>query len=449
MTDSSFPPGYDRNAGTRPLPQTGDLRRSFTVLRRQADRLHRILEISQVLTTTYDLDELLHVILEAASELTKTEAASIMLLNETGTELRFAASNGSDKEALMALRVPIDGSLAGAVLRSGEPMMFEDVQQDPRHFDGVDKQLEFHSRVILGVPLMIHERAIGVLEALNKTDSQDFTEEDGRVLMTLAAQAAVAIENARLVTALQKAYEQLNRVDQIKSDFIAIASHELRTPLGLILGYAAMLREDLKNPETTEQLDVVMNSALRLRDLIDDMVNVQHIAEGKAKLVVSEFALQEVVQQVAEAVNELYTTKEQDLLISLPAQPLRMKADREKVALVINNLLTNAIKFTAPRGRILISAERKNGEMHVHVADTGIGIPAHEIDRIFDRFYQVEPHLTRQHGGLGLGLAIAKGMIDLHGGKIWVESVEGKGSRFSFCLPLEGPREKITNDAEA
>jgi signal transduction histidine kinase len=401
--------------------------------------LQRILEISQILTSTYDLEELLQMILAAATELTKTEAASILLLNEGGTELRFAATTGNDKEKLMALRVPVEGSLAGAILHSGAPMVFEDVKQDPRHFAGVDKQIAFESRSILGVPLLMRDRPVGVLEAVNKTDSSPFSEEDGQVLMTLAAQAAVAIENARLVTALQKAYEQLNRVDQIKSDFIAIASHELRTPLGLILGYAAMLKEDVQNPETTEQLDVVMNSALRLRDLIDDMVNVQHIEEGKAKLVLSEFAVQDVVQQVVQAVSELYTTKEQEMLISVPPHPLQVKADRDKITLVLNNLLTNAIKFTDPRGRIMISAEQQNGDIQVHVADTGVGIPAGEIERIFDRFYQVEPHLTRQHGGLGLGLAIAKGMVELHGGKIWVESVEGLGSRFSFSVPVGGP----------
>lgn len=426
--------------GTRPLPQTGDLRRSFTLLRRQADRLQRILEISQILTSTYDLEELLQVILAAATELTKTETASILLLNEGDTELRFAATTGSNKEKLMTMRVPVENSLAGTILHSGQPMVFDDVQQDPRHFDGIDKKIGFESRSMLGVPLQIHERGIGVLEAWNKIDSSEFSEEDGQVLMTLAAQAAVAIENARLVTALQKAYEQLNRVDQIKSDFIAIASHELRTPLGLILGYAAMLKEDVQNPETTEQLDVVMNSALRLRDLIDDMVNVQHIEEGKAKLVVTEFALQEVVQLVVQAVSELYVTKEQEMLVSLPPQPLQLKADRDKITLVLNNLLTNAIKFTDPRGRIMVSAERQNGDIQIHVADTGIGIPAREVERIFDRFYQVEPHLTRQHGGLGLGLAIAKGMVELHGGKIWVESVEGLGSRFSFSVPIGGPK---------
>jgi K+-sensing histidine kinase KdpD len=383
------------------LPQTGDLRRSFTLLRRQADRLQRILEISQILTSTYNLDELLQMILAAATELTKTEAASILLLDESGADLRFAATTERDRDKMMLLRVPVESSLAGTILRSGEPMVFDNVQQDPRHFDGVDKQVGFESRSMLGVPLLVRDRSVGVLEAWNKLDNSSFSEEDGQILMTLAAQAAVAIENARLITALQKAYEQLNRVDQIKSDFIAIASHELRTPLGLILGYAAMLKEDLKNPDTMQQMDMVMSSALRLRDLIDDMVNVQHIEEGRAKLVLTEFALQDLVQRVVEAVNELYTTKEQELLINLPPQPLSLTADREKITLVLNNLLTNAIKFTEARGRIMVSAERKHDEVQVHVADTGIGIPAREVGRIFDRFYQVEPHLTRTYGGLG------------------------------------------------
>ena len=277
MTDPASVPSRH----PQPLPQTSELRHSFTSLRRQADRLQRILEISQVLTSTYDLEQLLQVILESATELTVTEAASILLLNETNTELRFAATTGRNKEKLMALRVPLEGSLAGTILTSRDPMMFDNVQHDPRHFSNIDKQISFESRSMLGVPLRIRDRAIGVLEALNKIDDATFSEEDGRVLMTLAAQAAVAIENARLVTALQKAYEQLNRVDQIKSNFIAIASHELRTPLGVIMGYAAMLKEDAQNPETAEHLDKVLGSALRLRDLIDDMVTCSTSKKAK------------------------------------------------------------------------------------------------------------------------------------------------------------------------
>ncbi len=444
MTDtpSSTEKVKTKPVDTKPLPQTSDLRQSFRQLRHQADRLQRILEISQTLTSIYDLEKLLTSILSATNELTDTEAASIMLLDESGTELRFAASTGGDMSKLATMRVPVDNSLAGTIMRSTGPLLFDDVQQDPRHFTGVDQKLAFQSRSILGVPLVMRERPIGVLEALNKVNNEPFTDEDGQVLLTLAAQAAVAIENARLITALQKAYEQLNRVDQIKSNFIAIASHELRTPLGVIMGYAAMLKEDTQNPETAEHLEKVLGSAMHLRDLIDDMVNVQHIEEGQAKLNVSDFVLQEVVQRIVQNLHDLFTAKNQEVLLHLPDEPLHLKADRDKIQLVINNLLTNAIKFTGPGGRILISAERKDGEVSVHVADTGIGIPQSEIDRIFDRFYQVEPHLTRQYGGLGLGLAIAKGMIDLHGGRMWVQSVEGKGSRFSFTVPVDGPKPK-------
>jgi signal transduction histidine kinase len=383
------------------LQPTGDLRRSFSILRQQADRLRRILEISQLLTSTFDLEEVLALILSAATELTDTEAASILLLS------------------------------------AAKPMVIQDVRSDPRHFGGVDKQIDFESRSLLGVPLLVRDRPIGVLEALNKREDDVFSEEDGQVLMTLAAQAAVAIENARLVTALQKAYAQLNEVDQIKSNFIGIASHELRTPLGLILGYAAMLKDDA-NPETAEQLNVVLQSALRLRGLIDDMVNLEHVAEGQTRLQLEEFVLQDALREAVQAVHDLYTTKEQTLKLDLPAAPIRLKADREKIMLVINNLLTNAIKFTPALGRVSISIEMMGHEVQVHVADTGIGIPADEVERVFERFYQVEPHLTRTHGGLGLGLAIAKGMIDLHGGRIWCESVVELGSRFSFALPIDG-----------
>ena len=188
MADTGLPHSkFTAVIGTHPLPQTGDLRRSFTVLRRQADRLQRILEISQILTSTYDLNELLNLILQAATELTQTETASILLLNESSTELRFAASTERDKEKLASLRVPVDGSLAGVILRAGEPKVFDDVQQHPDHFNEVDKQLAFESRSMLGVPLILRDYAIGVLEALNKSENAPFTDEDGEVGRTAEA----------------------------------------------------------------------------------------------------------------------------------------------------------------------------------------------------------------------------------------------------------------------
>jgi signal transduction histidine kinase len=239
-----------------------------------------------------------------------------------------------------------------------------------------------------------------------------------------------------MVGALQRAYKKLGELDRLKSDFIAVASHELRTPLALVLGYATMLKEDAGGT-AVEKLDVVVQAALHLRGLIEDMVNLRQLETGKSVPQRSTFKLQELIGSVCADCESLATAKGQTIELQLPSAPLTVTADRTQITIVLNNLLTNAIKFTPNGGRISVQAEPRNGEARVSVIDSGIGIPKAELDRIFERFYQAEPHLTRRHGGMGLGLSIAKELIELHGGRIWVESVEGKGSRFTFTLPAQ------------
>jgi len=415
-------------------PETGDLRYSVTALQKQAQQLSRILEISQQLTSTLDLELLLQEIIRAAAELTATEAASIMLYDEKADELRFAAATGLGAEQLALMRVPIDNSIAGSIFKSGRAMLITEANKDPRHYDRIDEAIEFDTRTILGVPLSLKDRNIGVLEVINKCDDALFSEEDTQVLSTLAAQAAIAIQNAQFISALQIAYKKLDDLDRLKSDFIAIASHELRTPLGLILGYASMLKDEAGGA-AAQKLDVVVQSALRLRGLIEDMVNLSHVESGQIGLRLETFCLQDLVQLVHMECDSLATAKNQSVSLNLPAEPLQISADRAKLTVVLNNLLTNAIKFTPGGGRIMVWVEPRNGETWVSVADSGVGIPVADLERIFERFYQVEPHLTRRQGGMGLGLPIAKAIIELHGGRIWAESVQGKGSRFTFTLP--------------
>jgi signal transduction histidine kinase len=283
--------------------------------------------------------------------------------------------------------------------------------------------------------MMFQKRPIGVLEAVNKRDHGRFSEHDVQILSTLAAQAAVAIENARLVSELQEANVRLAELDRLKSDFIAIASHELRTPLTLILGYARFLR-DRADEAASGQLDVVLQAATQLQLLIEDMVNLTHLQAGSAELELNEFNLQELIQEAIEAQRQFAATKSIEFSQSLPVAVMRVRADREKIGIALNNLLNNAIKFTPVGGRIRVAVRPQTGMVAVSVADTGIGIPANELEHIFDRFHQVESHLTRQEGGMGLGLSIARGMIELHGGRIWAESVEERGSRFTFTLPI-------------
>jgi len=418
----------------KPLTESGRLRQSVTRLQRQTEQLSRILELSQQLTSTLELQPLLQEIIRAAAELTDTEAASIMLYDENAGELRFAAITNVAQEQLTRIRVPIEGSVAGVIWKTGQPMLVTDAYRDPRHYDGTDQATRFQTRNILGVPLAYKDRNIGVLEALNKCGDEPFTEEDTRLLCALASQAAVAIQNAQLVGALQQAYQKLNQLDTLKSDFIAIASHELRTPLAIVLGYASMLKDTTSGP-TADQLEVVVQAALRLRGLIEEMVNLSHLDAGETVLELAAFPIQELVFTVCTEVDSLATAKGQTISLHVPPDPLPIKADRSQITIVLNNLLTNAIKFTAPGGRIAVSAEQHGSEAWIAVTDSGIGIPASDLERIFEPFYQVEPHMNRRHGGLGLGLSIARGLIGLHSGRIWAESVVGKGSRFTFTLP--------------
>jgi signal transduction histidine kinase len=411
------------------------LEEKVEVLERRIAALERILKISQIITSTLQLEPLLQTITQAATELTDTEASSIMLVDKNTGELRFEAVSGSKREEVKRVAVPLEGSIAGWIVSEGKPLLIPDVRQDPRFYTQVDKTTDFETRSILGVPLQVRGKVIGALEALNKTGDGVFSQDDIHTLSTLAAHAAIAIENARLMAEIQKAYDELSELDQLKSEFVAIASHELQTPLTVILGYASFLKQEATGA-ASEQVDAVLQSALRLRSLIDDMVNLRHIETGEAELELEQFSLNGLVITITEEFTSLAEARKQNVGIKLATQPPIVEADRQKLRLVLANLLSNATKFTPEGGRIQVVVETKGNEAWVSVRDTGIGISPRKQERIFDRFYQVEPSLTRRFEGIGMGLSIAKGMVELHGGRIWVESVEGMGSSFTFALPL-------------
>jgi signal transduction histidine kinase len=289
-------------------------------------------------------------------------------------------------------------------------------------------------RSLLAVPLQIKEHRIGVLEAINKCDDQEFSRQDVDMLVTLAAQAAAAIENARLVGALQRAYERLGELDKLKSDFISIASHELRTPLHLILLYAEMLREDL-GEGAREQVDPVLRAATRLKQLIETMLNLRYLETGQMELAPTRFDLRAEVQAACKDYKVLADTKGLVISPDVPDEQVSIYADKEKVRVVLDNLVSNAVQFTPAGGQVRVKVGRRGQDIEMSVIDTGIGISSQDLDRIFERFYQVDDHMTRKQGGMGLGLSIVKELAELHGGRVWVESVPGRGSRFVVVLP--------------
>jgi signal transduction histidine kinase len=399
-----------------------------------ASRLARLVEVGRELNSATNLNILLKLIIGEAASLTGAEAASILLFDTNTRELRFKATSGDMPPGLADVPVSISNSIAGAIWQANEPLVVEDVTTDPRWDPQVDRAIDFRTRSILGVPMHDVSRPVGVLEAINKR-SGSFTPEDVAILVILADLAGVAVEKARLIGQLRLAYRKLNELDRLKSDFIALASHELRTPLGVILGYVSYLREEA-GPGTADQLDTVLQAAVRLRQLIQDMLNLRYVDAGETNLKAKEFDLANLVRQAVAQRSDMADMRGQELRTRLPDTPLIVNADEAMLEVVLNNLLANAFKFTGDAGAIEVSARQVKNEAWLTVADNGIGIAADQLERIFDRFYQVEPHMRRHYGGMGLGLAIVKELVALNRGRVWAESEPDCGSSFHVVLPL-------------
>jgi len=246
-----------------------------------------------------------------------------------------------------------------------------------------------------------------------------------------------ALQNDVLENNVISAQDEVRGLDRLKSEFIAITSHELRTPLGLILGHATFLRE-LVGKDYHEQVDVIIRSATRLKEIIESLSSVDNHQTGSASLRSRKVSVIRIIEDVSSSFRDMTVQQGITLKVELDRnQDLLVDADGSKIAIVLSNLVKNALTFTDHGGRVIIRGGLESGFVKVVVEDNGMGIPAKELPHIFERFYQVESHLTRRHGGMGLGLSVAKSMIEMHGGRIWAESTEGVGSKFTFLLPLE------------
>lgn len=403
-------------------------------LERKTEILKQLAEISTVLTSRLQLDTLLDHIMDVAVSITDSEAASVLLWNSNTRELFFAASTSASAHDLLNKPVPMD-SIAGTILRENRTVMVDNAKSDPRHYSKLDEEIEFVTRSLLGVPMVYKDRRIGVLEAINKR-SLPWTEEDVQYLSILAAQAAVAIEDAQMMMELRRANDELHQLEKLKDDFIAIASHELRTPLGVILGYASFLQEE-SSEEAREHASKVVGSALQLRGIIEDMINLRYLKQKQSDLVRSSLPVQDILRDAERDVFSLLDTGLHTLEIIEPPLELCAYADRSRIAMAMTSLLNNAIRFTPQGGRISISSRTEKDEVWIQVSDTGIGLEADQLERIFEEFYQVEDHMIRKYGGLGIGLSITRAIVTAHGGRIWAESPGlGQGSTFTFTLPL-------------
>jgi signal transduction histidine kinase len=409
-------------------------------LEAEVKNLKRLLEINNVLNTillkpTANIDALLGYLMNAAATLTSSQSASVILWREDLDALVIAATT-TDATNLIGKVVPLD-SIAGTIFKDQKVVQVDDATTDPRHYEGIDQTNKFVTRSLLGVPLIARDKVIGVLEVINK-HTLPWTIEDIRNLSVLAGEAAIAIEVGQLVMALQKANAELAELDNLKNDFIAIASHELRTPLGIIMGYASFLQEE-DDESVSEQASKVMESAMQLRRIIDAMINLRYLKQKTESLQREPIPLGAIMDDLKHDTLAVTSSRTHQLEFVMDDIDSRIFVDRTRLLMALNNILNNAVTYTPAGNKITVTGQLRpeTNEAIISVRDTGIGIEQDQLERIFKEFYQVEDHMVRRYGGLGIGLSIAQAVVHAHHGKIWAESEGlGKGATFFVALPL-------------
>jgi len=410
-------------------------KRDLTRERSRSRALMRLVQVSEQIAGSLEEDVLVQAALRAAMEETGAWRGSVMLYEPGKEVLYLSGSVGLPAEVPPGFAVGLGEGVAGRVLQLGEPLLVEDIRADPR-LTGLPlpHQERYQNPSFLAMPIRSGERILGVLNLSEKSGLRPFQTSDLEVAGLLCNQLAIALEKARLFTEIQDSYRRLREVDRLKSEFLNIAAHELRTPLSVILGYAMMLRQELDG--TLQEYSAAMvDSALQLTRLVDDITNLRYLEVGGVVLNLAALRLPEWVSSEVEQFRQMDQGKDHQITCDVPADLPPANADAEKVGLILGNLLNNASKFTPPGGQIRVWAEAQDNKLLLAVHDTGCGIPREEWERIFEPFYQVGDSLRRAHGGMGLGLSIARELVLLHGGKIWVDSQMGQGSTFFFTLP--------------
>jgi len=410
-------------------------------LRTSLDRLSRLMKIGAAISSELDLDALLRTISQTTSHLLQAERSTVFVVDSAKNELWSRVAEGlGNKE----IRIPLSAGIAGLVATTGNPVRISDAYRDPRFNPEVDKRTGYLTRSILCVPMRNRRgQVIGVFQVLNKRDGE-FTALDEQLLASLSSQAAVAVENAKLYEEVQRTLTQLQTLDRMKTDFLNAISHELRTPLAPILGYTEILLGGGMGSlpvNAVRGVQAIADSGKRLLNLIESLLAFIRLDQGAMALKREPTDVSALLLSVADAFRARAAERKLTLQVATPDGLPSVSADPQELTMALNHLLDNAIKFTPAGGAITAGARQGTGEdgqpgVEIMVQDTGIGIPAEQQEKIFERFYQADSSLTRQYGGVGIGLAVVKQTIEAHGSHVTVESEPGKGSTFRFTLPL-------------
>ena len=357
-------------------------------------------------------------------------------------EFLLRATDHMEEELINALRANpprLGDGVVGRAAASREPVQIPNILEERTYAPRMREMLErFGFRASLAVPLLREDRIIGGLVVRRKSTGE-FRPEVIELLKTFATQSVLAIQNARLFREIEDKSRQIEAANRHKSEFLANMSHELRTPLNAIIGFSEVLGERLfgeLNEKQAEYTDDILSSGRHLLSLINEILDLSKVEAGRMELELATFDLPLAIDNARTFVRERATKHGINLDVTVDERLGEFVGDERKIKQILLNLLSNAVKFTPEGGRIGIKARQADGSVEISVSDTGIGIAPEDQPKIFEEFRQVGADYAHKIEGTGLGLTLAKKFVELHGGKIWVESEVGKGSKFSFTLPI-------------
>ena len=411
-------------------------------LSQSVGELQALGEVSQAVNSTLELETVLATIVAKAVQISNTDAGVIYVFDELDQTLRVRATYGLSEELVAAIRDQPAAAASDALrqaVRDRQPQEIADIgDEPPSSVREISMRAGFRARLV--VPLVSADRVVGALAVRRKQPGR-LPKDTIQLLQTFAAQSVLAIQNARLFHEVEEKGRQLAETSQHKSQFLANMSHELRTPLNAIIGVSEMLREDAEAAkQDLEPLDRVLGAARHLLALINDILDLSKIEAGRMELQLEDFALAPLIDNVVKTIEPMAAKNANQVAVSCDNAIGTLHADQMRLRQALLNLMSNANKFTE-RGTITIDARKGQEEgrdwVTIAVADTGIGMTAEQMGKLFQEFSQADASTTRKYGGTGLGLAISKRFCQMMGGDITVESEPGKGSVFTVRLPRE------------
>ena len=443
----SFPTGDEQlllNVAANQLAMVLQRRSAEDLLREEAESLETLNRIGVTLAAEFSLERVVQQVTDAATQLSGAQFGAFFynVKNENGESYQLYTLSGAARESFAKFPMPRNTAVFAPTFAGTAIVRCDDIRKDPRYGNNLPNHgpPEGHLPVVSYLAVPVVSRSKEVIGGLFFGHSQPgmFTERAERLVTGIAAQAAIAIDNARLYERLRDSAERLAESDRRKDEFLATLAHELRNPLAPMRNALKLMQLAPGRPEIGAQAEALIGRQLEhLLRLVDDLLDLSRISLGKIELHRARVDLAEVMQSAIETAQPHIEQLGHTLEVYLPTDAIVLEGDAVRLAQVFANLLNNASKYTARGGRLALVAERYGNEVEVVVRDNGIGIPSEMLPRVFDMFTQADSSLEKSHGGLGIGLTIVKRLVELHGGRVEARSEgRGRGSEFIVRLPL-------------